>query len=427
MEVSAYATLPDTVRGRIVALTAGVLPDVVRLPPALKRIADFAPARRAKAGGAMIASVLETDDEVREKVGSQLRPAYVSEGSGEDVTLPEDPAEAAAVVWLVRPDGWEVSLKEALDRLDAAAVPVVDAEVARLRGKLAAAEDEIREVRADRKARLDELKADNTALRRKLGEARAAAREAGTGLDEARAPRDYNSPWRSPAPRRSSPHVTASCASSAARSTSWSARRPPSGVRRRRIARTPRCGPASCSTPCSTRPGGLPPRSSRCPPGHRHPGRAGRGRAGLRGRRRGRRRHQQRPPRAVPGDAQGPADRGRLQRLQGPVARLRARCPAAAAAARDRPDRGPHRRRDDRRLRRPLRIRTSHRRAPSRRQGHLLPRGCHRRRRHPRPRRRRARRPCRPRRHRRRRDHQGRTPRRRPHRPALLALSPPRL
>ncbi|HEY9394960.1 MAG TPA: hypothetical protein VIP58_12480, partial [Nocardioides sp.] len=185
MEVSAYATLPDTVRGRIVALTAGVLPDVVRLPPALKRIADFAPARRAKAGGAMIASVLESDDEVREKVGSQLRPAYVSEGSSDDVVLPEDPAEAAAVVWLIRPDGWEVSLKEALDRLEAAAVPVVDAEVARLRGKLAAAEDELREVRADRKARLDDLKADNTALRRKLGEARAAAREAGTGLDEA--------------------------------------------------------------------------------------------------------------------------------------------------------------------------------------------------------------------------------------------------
>ncbi|MEU0314221.1 NYN domain-containing protein [Nocardioides sp. NPDC006273] len=185
MEVSAYATLPDTVRGRIVALTAGVLPDVARLPPALKRIADFAPARRAKAGGAMIASVLDGDDEVREKIGSQLRPAYVTEGSPDDLVLPEEPTEAAAVLWLVRPDGWEVSLKEALDRLEAAAVPAVDAEVARLRVKLAAAEDEIREVRADRKVRIDDLKADNTALRRKLGEARAAAREAGTGLDEA--------------------------------------------------------------------------------------------------------------------------------------------------------------------------------------------------------------------------------------------------
>ncbi|GGU12104.1 NYN domain-containing protein [Nocardioides albus] len=184
MEVSAYATLPDTVRGRIVALTAGVLPDVARLPPALKRIADFAPARRAKAGGAMIASVLEGDDEVRAKIGTQLRPAYVSEDT-QDLVLPEDPAETAAVVWLVRPDGWEVSLKEALDRLDAAAVPAVDAEVARLRVKLAAAEDEIREVRADRKARIDDLKADNTTLRRKLGEARTAARQAGTGLDEA--------------------------------------------------------------------------------------------------------------------------------------------------------------------------------------------------------------------------------------------------
>lgn len=186
MEVSAFATLPDAVRGRIVALTAAVLPDVARLPPALKRIAEFAPARRAKAGGAMIASLLESEEEVRQKIGSQLRPGYVSEDSPDDLRLPEeDPAEVAAVVWLVRPDGWEVSLKEALDRLDAAAAPAVDAEVARLRAKLAAAEDEIREVRADRKTRLDELKADNTSLRRKLGEARAAAREAGTDLDEA--------------------------------------------------------------------------------------------------------------------------------------------------------------------------------------------------------------------------------------------------
>lgn len=182
MEAFALATLPDAVRGRVVALTAGVLPDVVRLPAALKRVAEFAPARRARAGGAMITSALESDDDLRDRVGSLLRPDHT--GPDDEIALPDDPAEAAAVCWLVRPDGWEVSLKEALDALEAAAAPAVDAEIARLRTKLSAAEDEIREVRADRKARLEEIKAENASLRRKLGEARAAARQADSGLAE---------------------------------------------------------------------------------------------------------------------------------------------------------------------------------------------------------------------------------------------------
>ena len=41
--------LPEAVRSRIVALAADSLPDVVRLPPPLRRVAAFAPARRARA------------------------------------------------------------------------------------------------------------------------------------------------------------------------------------------------------------------------------------------------------------------------------------------------------------------------------------------------------------------------------------------
>ena len=40
----ALAELPEPVRARVVALTAEVLPDVPRLPPAVRRVAGFAPA-----------------------------------------------------------------------------------------------------------------------------------------------------------------------------------------------------------------------------------------------------------------------------------------------------------------------------------------------------------------------------------------------
>ena len=64
--------LPDPVRLRILALTADVLPDLVRLPPALRRVAAFAPGRRARLGATAIATALETDDDLRERVAKQV-------------------------------------------------------------------------------------------------------------------------------------------------------------------------------------------------------------------------------------------------------------------------------------------------------------------------------------------------------------------
>jgi len=44
----ALADLPDEVRHRVHVLTADVLPSVAKLPAPLRKVADFAPARRAK-------------------------------------------------------------------------------------------------------------------------------------------------------------------------------------------------------------------------------------------------------------------------------------------------------------------------------------------------------------------------------------------
>jgi predicted RNA-binding protein with PIN domain len=169
-------SLPEAVRGRVVALTAGVLPDVVRLPPPLRRVADFAPARRARLGGTAIATALADEDGFRERVGTQLaaRTAYdvrsAAPGDG-------DPLEVAALAWLVRPEGWAALLADALGRLDEHRPRAHDAaELERLRGRLSAAEQSLREARTRHREQLDALKAENASLRRKLGESRAAHR-----------------------------------------------------------------------------------------------------------------------------------------------------------------------------------------------------------------------------------------------------------
>ena len=96
------AELPDEVRQRVSALTADVLPNVARLPATLRKVADFAPARRARLGAGAIAAALEADPEFRERVAVQVA------GSPKPAADEGSPAGAAAVAWLVRADAdWE--------------------------------------------------------------------------------------------------------------------------------------------------------------------------------------------------------------------------------------------------------------------------------------------------------------------------------
>ena len=102
-EQARLADLPEPVRARVVVLAADALPQVTPLPPALRRVAEFAPARRARLGGSAIAAALD-DDEVRERVATQVAARPAREG---------DLTDAAARAWLTRGEGWTEAVERA--------------------------------------------------------------------------------------------------------------------------------------------------------------------------------------------------------------------------------------------------------------------------------------------------------------------------
>lgn len=180
------ADLPEPVRTRVVALTADALPDVAKLPPAVRRVAAFAPARRSRLGGKAIAEAL-ADDEFRERVATQVAARAATRTTAE----PADPAATAALQWLTRPDGWEDGFADAVRRAAERPDPGIDPrELERLRARLADAEQAVRDLRSAQRVRLDEVKAENTTLRRRLGGTRAAEKEAQVAAEQAVAERD---------------------------------------------------------------------------------------------------------------------------------------------------------------------------------------------------------------------------------------------
>jgi predicted RNA-binding protein with PIN domain len=173
----ALAELPDVLRGRVVALSAEVLPQVVRLPPSLRRVVDFAPARRARLGGSAIVAALGSDEDFRDRVGTQVAARPVGDTA--------DEVELAARAWLARPDGWTGTVADGVRRAsERVETPPATDETARLRARLADAEQAVRDLKALHRVRVEEYKSENAALRRKLGEARTAERSAREALAE---------------------------------------------------------------------------------------------------------------------------------------------------------------------------------------------------------------------------------------------------
>ena len=167
--------LPDTVRARVVTLAAEVLPQVPGLPPAVRRVAGFAPNRRARLGGSAIAEALD-DDDLRDRVAVQ-----VAARPGRD----DDRVDAAARAWLSRGEGWTDLVLEALPAADDPGHAGRETELARLRDRLETAETALREARAKARAQLEDYKSENATLRRKLGESRSSERRARETAEEA--------------------------------------------------------------------------------------------------------------------------------------------------------------------------------------------------------------------------------------------------
>jgi predicted RNA-binding protein with PIN domain len=171
--------LPEPVRQRVVALTAGVLASLPydELPVPLRRVAQFAPNRRARLGGPAIATQLAVDPTFRQRVGSRVVEtsgdlgAAVRDGSPPAAA---DPVEVAALAYLAQPAGWADLVAAAAETLK------IDAGSAAVAERLANAEQRV--ARAEHERAVARVEADK--LRDELGRLRD---EAGGLRDEIRA------------------------------------------------------------------------------------------------------------------------------------------------------------------------------------------------------------------------------------------------
>jgi predicted RNA-binding protein with PIN domain len=188
------APLPEAVRQRVVSLAADALGRMPadQIPAALKRVAAFAPGRRARLAGSQIASILESDAEFREHLGLQVRvaaPAIATALDAGAAPAAADPLEVAAVAFLTRPPGWTALVASATEALETEreveAARQQTGQIERLQRQLETAADELRTARQRHRDEVGRLKAENTDLRHKLGDVRTRLKGAEGEVDAA--------------------------------------------------------------------------------------------------------------------------------------------------------------------------------------------------------------------------------------------------
>ncbi|MFC5940803.1 NYN domain-containing protein [Micromonospora harpali] len=182
-------TLPEPVRQRIVALTAAVLPVLPgdEVPVPLRRVAKFAPNRRARLGAPMIAAQLTADPLFRQRITARV---LADSGDlaatvvGGTAPAAADPVEVAALAYLARPRGW----RELIDASGAAVraeadKAVVDELVREAEQRATRAEHD----RAVARVEADKLRDELARVRDELGQLREENRQLARTLREAQA------------------------------------------------------------------------------------------------------------------------------------------------------------------------------------------------------------------------------------------------
>ncbi|MCP3786133.1 NYN domain-containing protein [Micromonospora sp. A3M-1-15] len=182
-------TLPEPVRQRIVALTAAVLPGLAadEVPVPLRRVAKFAPNRRARLGAPAIAAQLTADPLFRQRVTARVLAdagdlgAAVVEGTAPAAA---DPVEVAALAYLARPRGWRELIDASGAAVRAEADSAVVAELVR--------EAEQRATRAEHdravaRVEAEKLRDELARVREELGQLREEARQLARTLRETQA------------------------------------------------------------------------------------------------------------------------------------------------------------------------------------------------------------------------------------------------
>jgi predicted RNA-binding protein with PIN domain len=195
-QVGLTAPLADVVRARVVSLAADALGrlETDHLPASLRRVASFAPARRARLAAPQIAAVLDLDPAFRRHVATQVRtqlPELCQALDQARATPTADPVDVAALAYLLRPEGWVAvvaTASEAAESQRRAATGHEGSErVDRLRRRLESATEELKSTRRRHRDQLAALKAENVDLRHRLGDARARVRAAEEAAERAAA------------------------------------------------------------------------------------------------------------------------------------------------------------------------------------------------------------------------------------------------
>lgn len=181
--------LPESVRQRIVTLTATALPGLPadEVPIPLRRIAKFAPNRRARLGASAIAAQLAHDPLFRQRITTRVVAETgelgraVMEGGAPAAA---DPVQVAALAYLIRPAGW----RKLIEASGAAVRAEVDnAAVAELIREAEQRTSRAEQERALARVEVDKLRHELARLREELGQYREDARGLTRALRETQA------------------------------------------------------------------------------------------------------------------------------------------------------------------------------------------------------------------------------------------------
>jgi predicted RNA-binding protein with PIN domain len=155
--------LPEAVRQRVINLAASAITGlpIDELPTALRRVAKFAPNRRARLGGPIIATQLAGDPLLRQRLAGRVVDETGELGHAIAEGAPPaaaDPIEIAALAYLSRPEGWRDLVDAATDALKAdTATAAVEVRIREIEQRLARAEHDRAVARTEAEKLRDEL------------------------------------------------------------------------------------------------------------------------------------------------------------------------------------------------------------------------------------------------------------------------------
>lgn len=143
--------LVEPVRQRLLQVAAEVLgrTPADEVPPALRAIARFTPAKRVRLGAAALSAALDADADFRARVAdavAEATPQLVAAVQTGSATTASDPVDTAVVAYLTRPDGW-VDLVASVGEqwtTEQAARDAATEEITRLRAEVAELRSQLR-------------------------------------------------------------------------------------------------------------------------------------------------------------------------------------------------------------------------------------------------------------------------------------------